>query len=901
MKGKNSLNQQKNESETLCDINMDVIRSQYNSTGPMDMRSLYGFNIHLSLLSSSKSIFIHILVQFCSCIRAKNQLRNLLMIFQLYIGDTRDPARDAKYFSKWEKNLKKLNGFIDQINRNGSNFELPQELRGSKLSTLSAECINKAYVLINSMNGANSHTGNNPEQLGTLVQDLIHTHIGTSSFDTTNINASKSHENLTRMPHEQVVKKLISSEVEDSDLVVENPLLMKDVITNYNRPLLDEKKVVITSSCKQSQSPEKIPAHSDGQKGVSITQSSSSKTSIYRTEVIPSKRSSDSIAQTSYKRAKPSCQEISPGKFESPNRNKWREEKPGHIVLLDSDEDNDEDNENDTGDKSDPVVIILSDDETTCTTDRPSTSGVSVTAQKSNNLSNTGIQLKEDIQPCYMISAPKMSKKYDSFRILDAGKNELYIKLAKEKELEKASVLKMRDVKIQKAIDDDNNGRILEQKIDPPKVLDQTIELLTYLSKHDIVSDKDTELVSTVTNSSTAEVLSPEIGIINKFKKLKSFNFKCGSGDVNETALNCSNPQSPILAVAYIASRDPRYNQPGNLQFLDIARGEAYNLYGHAAPDLKSKTDLWTSVTDVKFSPDGKFIFSASTDATIKIWQIDETRNFKKPYDTKAVSQKPKNGSVYQLASCEDSGLVQVHTIRKDQYKFILSSQGFQEEKCCRAGSDVLFGPENLLIVGHNGLSGDKQGVVKVWDINTRKKESYMKCYFSSGISCLDMSHYGKWVACGTTGVDNEEGDGRMWIWNLQCGSKVYCTTQERDANVISISHDDKYIALGGISNTVYVFDPRKMNMLLYAFKHEDPNDGLLHDGIMSLHWIPGSSLLISGGNDNCVRIWDVNKCGKQNPLVYQFTEHDNLSLMTVGVSTGKIYVYSSNESFIQA
>ncbi|CAG8814454.1 26062_t:CDS:2, partial [Gigaspora rosea] len=210
-----------------------------------------------------------------------------------------------------------------------------------------------------------------------------------------------------------------------------------------------------------------------------------------------------------------------------------------------------------------------------------------------------------------------------------------------------------------------------------------------------------------------------------------------------------------------------------------------------------------------------------------------------------AVSQKPKTGYMYQFASCEDSGYllnlyinikivdmnlsinlliyisVQVHSLKKDQYKFTLSSQEFQEEKCYRPGSDVLFGPENLLIVGHSGFTDDTQGVVKVWDVNTKKKECYMKCYFSSSISCLDMSHYGKWVACGTTGVDNEEGDGRMWIWNLQCGSKVYCTTQEKDANVISISHDDKYIALGGISNTVYVFDPRKMNMLLYAFKHD--------------------------------------------------------------------------------
>ncbi|CAG8788870.1 29362_t:CDS:2, partial [Racocetra persica] len=300
MKGKNNLNQPKNEIETLGDINMDVIRSQYNSTGPMDMRSL-------------------------------------------------DPARDAKYFSKWEKNLKKLNGFIDQINRNGSNFELPQELRGSKLSTISAEYINKTYVLINSMNGTTSHMRNNPEQLGTLVQDLIHTHIGPSSFDTSDINASKSHENLTRTPHEQVVNKLTDSEAEDSDLVIENPLLMKDVVINYNRPLMDDNKVSITPSYKQSRSPEKIATSSGGQKNVSIVQPSSSKTPIYHADVIPSKRSSDCVAQTSYKRAKSSCQEISHGRFESVDRSKWREETPGHIVLLDSDDD-----ESDAEDKFDP-------------------------------------------------------------------------------------------------------------------------------------------------------------------------------------------------------------------------------------------------------------------------------------------------------------------------------------------------------------------------------------------------------------------------------------------------------------------------------------------------------------------------------------------------------------------
>ncbi|CAG8647744.1 6705_t:CDS:2, partial [Scutellospora calospora] len=43
-----------------------------------------------------------------------------------------------------------------------------------------------------------------------------------------------------------------------------------------------------------------------------------------------------------------------------------------------------------------------------------------------------------------------------------------------------------------------------------------------------------------------------------------------------------------------------------------------YNIWGHIEQDPISKLDVWTTITDVKISPDGKFIFSAYTDASIK-------------------------------------------------------------------------------------------------------------------------------------------------------------------------------------------------------------------------------------------------------------------------------------------
>ncbi|CAG8759142.1 15682_t:CDS:2, partial [Acaulospora morrowiae] len=185
--------------------------------------------------------------------------------------------------------------------------------------------------------------------------------------------------------------------------------------------------------------------------------------------------------------------------------------------------------------------------------------------------------------------------------------------------------------------------------------------------------------------------------LLQSFEKYKSYNYKSGSGDVNETALDYSNPNKPRLAMAYIANVDPNYNMPGNLQFLDIASGSAYNLYGHHAPDAITKGELWTTVTDVKFSPDGKFIFSASTDATIKTWYMEDSRKFQRPYNVKvcqsginrlAVRNAPKDGTIYQFASCEESGMIQLHSIRKDYNKFHLFSQDFKDENRKRSAND---------------------------------------------------------------------------------------------------------------------------------------------------------------------------------------------------------------------
>ncbi|CAG8599663.1 16485_t:CDS:10, partial [Dentiscutata heterogama] len=470
-----------------------------------------------------------------------------------------------------------------------------------------------------------------------------------------------------------------------------------------------------------------------------------------------------------------------------------------------------------------------------------------------------------------------------SVSLQDIEVKALYFKHDKERDIAKKLLFEKRDYKIKMA---------MEQEVyldDALYDIDNTVTVISYMALNDISNEPKT-------------FSSAESQVFHRLNQLKSYNFKCGSGDVNEIALNY-----------------PDYNSPGNLQFLDIKQGAVYNLWGHIERDMSSKLDVWTTVTDVKFSPDGKFIFSASTDASIKVWQTGDAKFYLKPFNTKvcqskihrlSVCKKPTYGTKYQFASCEDSGLVQVHFIRSDKKQaFTMVSQEFIEEECKRVSSDVNFISSHKVIAGYNGNSSDYAGVIKVWDINSRKKACYNKQSISGSVSCLDVSHDEKWITCGTT-AEFEEGDGSMHIWDMLSQTTLRAFTGEKDINVISISPNDQYIALGGVMNTVYVYDKRYLKQSLHVLRHENPDDGLPHDGIMSLQWIFDSNILASGGNDNCVKVWDVSLASGNN-MIYQFSHHDSpvtsiqmapdLSLMTVGVSSGKVYVYSSDETFIHA
>ncbi|CAG8446373.1 12626_t:CDS:10, partial [Acaulospora colombiana] len=724
--------------------------------------------------------------------KTKKRIGKLINIHNDYTAKKDGPTKVEDLEAKWEKHIGKLKKNLAHMRKLRISFDFPIELLNSRLSTLNILQLEKASASV----GVFDNRGSSSTSIITNDQASV--------ISEQNIFATNYSKNEVRKKNDN---KTIYRKVEIQEYIKSERLVKGQRLKFYT---------AMDQSVQDSGNSSGSHSSSNNQHSISINRPSG---------VVPTKRNNNIHEDIiSLKRIKTSANDKPPNKMKSKQ-----------IVLAE--DEGDDDNEMDANMK---FADIVSEYRMTNSTDAEKVSDAEMQGGDSNP--STQNYLTTDIRK-EMFS----DSQFVQISPYEAEVQQVYEQLIKENEIEKMALLKIRDNMIEQA-------KNSVSKKEYPQSVEEIASLMAYLAKNDIImngepteSEDNRAAVSTRFSLEDSQSSSRSIGgressvekqLLQSFENYKSYNYKSGSGDVNETALDYSNPDKPRLAMAYIANVNPSYNMPGNLQFLDIAPGRAaYNLYGHHAPDALTKEELWTTVTDVKFSPDGKFIFSSSTDATIKL-----------------------------------------HSIRKDYNKFHMSSQDFKDENRKRCASDIIFNENNnTLIAGYNGFIDDPKG---------------------------------NWVACGTTGIGSELGDGSMWIWDIrsQCRTETKC--EEKDANIISISPNDFYIALGGTSNSVYVFDTRQLNSILRVLRHDDPNDGLPHDGVMSLQWVPNSNILISGGNDNCVKVWNIGD-KKENRMIYQFAKHDSpvtsvrlspdFKVMTVGVSTGKIYVYSVNENFIEA
>ncbi|ORY02992.1 WD40 repeat-like protein [Basidiobolus meristosporus CBS 931.73] len=387
-------------------------------------------------------------------------------------------------------------------------------------------------------------------------------------------------------------------------------------------------------------------------------------------------------------------------------------------------------------------------------------------------------------------------------------------------------------------------------------------------------------------------------------------SFSFSSGAVIDTSLHQST--RTLLGVACVTNDDPTYNKPNNLLLGDVDSASIHCLNHHYTNQNNRRH--YSTVTDVKFSSDGKCMYSSSFDTTAKIWSTESgeltasTGVHSKRVNRMAV---PKNKHYEIFATGSDDGLIGVYPVNTELGILAAKANILSQRKNSRIVSDVDFcsGPfDHLLIGAYEGTKTSAAGMIIVWDYQTSKRVHQFTDMLSS-VSCIQSSPTGNLIVSGSSGGTYVEemqpsGDQCVRVFDLRTNIQVQTVnTNQSDINLVTFSPDETFITSSGTENRTFVYDRRFCDAPVHVLSHEEPTGGIRHDGVISLQWV-GSDMLLTGGGDSLVKLWSTTRT---DPCIHSFDRQDSpvssLSiapdhdLLAVGTISGSVYLYSNDET----
>jgi guanine nucleotide-binding protein subunit beta-2-like 1 protein len=258
--------------------------------------------------------------------------------------------------------------------------------------------------------------------------------------------------------------------------------------------------------------------------------------------------------------------------------------------------------------------------------------------------------------------------------------------------------------------------------------------------------------------------------------------------------------------------------------------------YGFARRALRGHNHF---VQDTIISSDGQFALSASWDATLRLWDLNNgttTRRFvSHTKDVLSVAFSADNRQI--VSGSRDKSIKLWNTL--GECKYTIDDAHADWVTCVR------FSPNqaNPIIV-----SGGCDKLVKVWNL-TNCKLKYNLVGHTGYINTVTVSPDGSLCASGGK-------DGTAMLWDLNEGKHLYSLEAGDIINTLCFS-PNRYWLCAGTDSGITIWDLESKNVVAHLTQDvPDFQAKTKKPACTSLAWSADGSILYAGYTDSIIRVW---------------------------------------------